>query len=264
MAVQKQMLMPIWEWCKKPNIIAAVIVAGFVSGTFVPHLVSGSGPDAPTCGRFDYSRQCDLSPTLALILDLVVGGLLALFLFYLSKRNQIRLDQIIASQEALRHRRMDYAAQHLKQLFQLTLFTMSVTKRSISHYNLTVGLADDEKPMWMKAVTLSELRRDEAKLGRVLQSVRNILTAANDVLDPDIVTRVEGVCNYLGEISVEQQADGTMEFPKYEVCRIKVQFLIEMLQTYSRETRSFKDIVEEPSRTSTIDSEPELAEEVKH
>ena len=159
---------------------------------------------------------------------------------------------------------MDYAAQHLKQLFQLTLFTMSVTKRSISHYNLTVGLADDEKPTWMKAVTLSELRRDEAKLGRVLQSVRSILTAANDVLDPDIVTRVEGVCNYLGEISVEQQADGTMEFPKYEVCRIKVQYLIELLQTYSRETRSFKDIVEEPYRNSTNEPEPDLAEEVKH
>lgn len=159
---------------------------------------------------------------------------------------------------------MDYAAQHLKHLFQLTLFTMSVTKRSISHYNLTVGLTDDEKPMWMQSVTLSELRRDEAKLGRVLQSVRNILTAANDVLDPDVVSRVEGVCNYLGEISVEQKADGTMEFPKYDVCRIKVRYLIELLQTYSRETRSFKDIVEEAYETSTIDSEPELTEEVKH
>lgn len=264
MADSTQMLRPIWEFCKKPTIVAAISFAGLVSGALLPSLVSGSGPDDPTCGRFDYGRHCDLSPTLALILDLVVGGLLALFLYYLSKRNQIRLDQIIASQEALRHRRMDYAAQHLKQLFQLTLFTMSVTKRSISHYNLTVGLTDDEKPVWMKAVTLSELRRDEAKLGRVLQSVRNILTAANDVLDPDIVTRVEGVCNYLGEISVEQQADGTMEFPKYEVCRIKVQYLIELLQTYSRATRSFKEVVEEPYGNSSIDPEPDLAEEVKH
>jgi hypothetical protein len=263
MAVHKLTLMPIWEWCKNPTFVAAVFVAGFVSGTFDPHLVSGSGPDAPTCGRFDYSRHCDLSPTLALILDLVVGGLLALFLFYLSKRNQIRLDRIIASQETLRNRRMDYTARHLKDLFQLTLFTMSVTKRSISHYNLTVGLTDDEKPRWMQSVTLSELRRDEAKLGRVLQSVRNILTAANDVLDPDMVNRVEGVCNYLGEISVEQQADGTMEFPKYDVCRMKVRYLIELLQTYSRETRSFKDIVDEPYGNSSIDSEADLAEEVK-
>jgi hypothetical protein len=159
---------------------------------------------------------------------------------------------------------MDYAAKQLKQLFQLTLFTMSVTKRSIAHYNLTVGLKDDEKPMWMQSVTLSELRRDESKLGRVLQSVRSILTAANDVLDPDMVNRVDGVCNYLGEISVEQKADGTMEFPKYDVCRMKVNYLIELLQTYSRETRSFKDIVEESYRTSLIDSTPDLAEEVKH
>jgi hypothetical protein len=159
---------------------------------------------------------------------------------------------------------MDYAAQHLKQLFQLTLFTMSVTKRSVAHYNLTVGLKDDEKPLWMQSVTLSELRRDEAKLGRVLQSVRSILTAANDVLDPDMVHRVDGVCNYLGEISVEQQADGTMEFPKYDVCRMKVSYLIELLQTYSRETRSFKDVVDKPHETFPVDSESDLAEEVKY
>lgn len=264
MAVYKLTLMPVWELCKKPTFVAAVFVAGFVSGTFDPHLVSASAPDAPTCGRFDYNQHCDLSPTLAVVLDLVGGGLLALFLYYLSKRNQTRLDQIIASQEVLRNRRMDYAAQHLKHLFQLTLFTMSVTKRSISHYNLTVGLTDDEKPRWMQSVTLSELRRDEAKLGRVLQSVRSILTAANDVLDPDVVSRVEGVCNYLGEISIEQQADGTMVFPKYDVCRMKVTYLIELLQTYSRETRSFKDTVEEPYGTSPIDSRANLAEEVKH
>lgn len=51
----------------------------------------------------------------------------------------------------------------------------------------------------MQSVTLSELRRDEAKLGRVLQSVRSILTAANDVLDPELVNRVDGVCTYLGK-----------------------------------------------------------------
>jgi hypothetical protein len=45
---------------------------------------------------------------------------------------------------------------------------------------------------------------------------------------------------------------------------MKVNYLIELLQTYSRETRSFKDIVEEPYRTSPIDSELDLAEEAKH
>lgn len=264
MAVHALMPMPILALCRTQKAIAAVVFAGFVTGTFVPYLVFGSGPDDPSCGRFDYSRQCDLSPTLFLIVDVVIAVLLALLFHYLSNRNQKRLDQIIASQEALRNRRMDYAAQHLKQLFQLTLFTMSVTKRSLAHYNLTVGLPDDEKPLWMRSVTLSELRRDEAKLGRVLQSVRSLLTAANDVLDPDMVNRVDGVCNYLGEISVEQQADGTMEFPKYDVCRMKVNYLIELLQTYSRETRSFKDIVEEPYGNSPVGPEPDLAEEVKH
>jgi hypothetical protein len=45
---------------------------------------------------------------------------------------------------------------------------------------------------------------------------------------------------------------------------MKVSYLIELLQTYSRETRSFKDTVEEPYGISPVDSEPDLAEEVKH
>ena len=94
--------------------------------------------------------------------------------------------------------------------------------------------------------------------------MRSILTAAGDVLDPDVVKRVDGVCNYLGEISVEQKADGIMEFPKYDVCRMKVSYLIELLQTYSCESRSFKDIIEEPYGSSPVDSEPDLAEAVKH
>src|SRR5678815_2165342 len=99
MAVYKLTLMPVWELCKKPTFVAAVFVAGFVSGAFDPHLVSGSAPDDPTCGRFDYNRHCDLSPTLFLIVDLVIGVLLAMLFHYLSNRNQKRLDQIIASQE---------------------------------------------------------------------------------------------------------------------------------------------------------------------
>ena len=45
---------------------------------------------------------------------------------------------------------------------------------------------------------------------------------------------------------------------------MKVSYLIELLQTYSRETRSFKDIIEESYGTSIVDAEPDLAEEVKH
>jgi len=54
-----------------------------------------------------------------------------------------------------------------------------------------------------------------------------------------------------------------MEFPKYDVCKMKVSYLIELLQTYSRETRSFKDIVDDPYGTSPIAAESNLTEEVK-
>lgn len=107
MAIHKLMPMPILQLCKNSKIKAAVAFAGFVSGTFVPQLVFRSGPDDPSCGRFDHSRQCDLSPPLFLLLDVVIGIFLAVFFHYLSKRNWIRLDQILETQEAMRNKRMD-------------------------------------------------------------------------------------------------------------------------------------------------------------
>ena len=58
---------------KNPKVITAVGFAGFVSDTFVPYLIFSSGVDDPSCGRWDYSRQRDLSPTLFLLLDIVIG-----------------------------------------------------------------------------------------------------------------------------------------------------------------------------------------------
>lgn len=55
-----------------------------------------------------------------------------------------------------------------------------------------------------------------------------------------MVNRVEGVCNFVGELSVQENPDGTIEFPKISVSKIKAQYLLEILKTYSVATRSFQ------------------------
>ena len=121
---------------------------------------------------------------------------------------------------------------------------MNLLKGSLAHYNRAVKLPDDDRKLWLQSTYLSRLRADEAKMGRVLISVRNILVAANDVLEPELVRRVEGVCNFIGELSAEENQDGMMDFAKMSVSRIKVQYLLEVLNTYSVTTRSFEGIEE--------------------
>ena len=238
---------------KKTSIILIVVVfAASVSTTsFSPAVTAATeGERNPGCDRFDYNAECDFSPTLHLLIGevFIAGGIslaLAVLFYHLTNRNQAKIEQIIENEHVMKNRRKDYAVNHLKNLLTLVVFTISMLRGSLNRYNNVIKIqADDDKKLWQRSTNLSKVRADEAKLGRVLQSVRSILVAANDVLEPEIVDRIEGVCNYIGELSTEENQDGSMEFPKMNVSKIKVQYLLDLLKTYSVTSRSFKDIDE--------------------
>lgn len=244
------------ELDKKSSIILAVVVfAASVSTTsFGPAATAATaateGERNPTCDRFDYNAHCDLSPTLHLLIGevFIAGGIsltLAVLFYRLTNRNQAKIEQIIENEHIMKNRRKDYAVSHLKNLMSLVVFTISLLRGSLNRYNNAIKIPDDnDKKLWLQSTNLSKVRADEARLGRVLQSVRSILVAANDVLEPEIVDRIEGVCNYVGELSTQENQDGTMEFPKMNVSKIKVQYLLDLLRTYSATSRSFRDIEE--------------------
>jgi len=239
------------ETRKKSLIIGVMIFAAFISVIFLTYIAfgaSGEGRD-PTCGELDWNGKCELSPTGHMFYgDALTGGSIALFLswffFHLSKKNQLKIEQIMESEQNLRNRRKDYGVSHLKNLLNLLFFTMNLLKGSLAHYNRAAKLSDDDRKLWLQSTYLSRVRADEAKMGRILISIRSILVAANDVLEPELVRRIEGVCNFIGELSTDENQDGTMDFAKMSVSRIKVQYLLEMLNTYSVTTRSFKDVEE--------------------
>jgi len=220
-----------------------LVFAVFFSSIFFVN--SAFGAATPGCGFFDLAAECDLSGWLHLligdiIIGSIVGGLLALLFHRLAHLNQKKLETIIESQENMRVRRKDYAAQHLKNLFNTLLFTIGVINKSTSNFNLdlTSETRKDER-LYLRGKMLSELRSEEAQMGRVLQLIRNTIIASNDILEPDIIDQVDGVCTFIGELSAIEERDGTMVFPKYVVCKIKTKLIIEKLQTYSNETHLF-------------------------
>ena len=47
------------------------------------------------------------------------------------------------------------------------------------------------------------------------------------------VMQTDGVITFVGEMVIEEQQDGTMEFVKYAVSKKKVLYLLEKLKSYS-------------------------------
>jgi len=231
---------------KKSLYLSSLLVfAVFFSSIFFVH--SAFGAATPGCGFFDLAPECDLSGWLHLLMgDIligsIVGGLLALLFHRLALRTQKKLETIIESQESMRLRRKDYAAQHLKNLFNTLLFTIGVINKSTSNFNQTLASETrrDER-QYLREKMLAELRSDEVQMGRVLQLIRNTIIASNDILEPNIIDQIDGVCTFIGELSATEQRDGTMAFPKYVVCKTKTRLLLEILQTYSNDTHLFEE-----------------------
>jgi len=228
------------------HLFSMLVFAVFFSSIFLVH--SAFGAATPGCEFLDLSPECDLSGWLHLflgdiIIGSIVGGLLALLFHRLASRAQKKLEIIIESQESMRIRRKDYAAQHLKNLFNTLLFTIGVINKSTSNFNLALAseTRKDER-IYLREKMLSEIRSNEVQMGRVLQLIRNTIIASNDILEPDIIDQIDGVCTFIGELSAIEERDGTMVFPKYEVCKTKTRLLIEKLQTYSNDTHSFEEL----------------------
>jgi len=233
---------------KRLYLNSMLVFAVFFSSTFFVHEAFAAG--TPGCGFFEFSQECDLSGWLHLIIgDMVIGALLALLFHHLSHRTQNKLETIIESQEVLRIRRKDYAVQHLKNLFNTLLFTIGIINKSTSNFNEALGSETRrEERLWIRGIMLSELRSDEAKMGRVLLSIRNNIMATNDVLEPEITNQIDGICTFIGELSFKEHQDGTMVYPKYNVCKTKIKLMLEKLQTYTHTTHSFQEPKTEDSQ----------------
>jgi len=210
-----------------------------------------TGERDASCHVLEISEHCDLAGIGHLVYgDLVVGGVLALFFHHLAHKNQVRIDKIISSNEAHRLKRKDFAVFHLKSQVTAMLFNLGRIKKTAEFYNAAVKsnyhpLTLEEKERTWKIRTLNErIKFEEEKLGRLLDVVRSTLVGAQDVLEPEVVMQTDGVITFVGEMVIEEQQDGMMEFIKYAVSKKKVLYLLEKLKSYSATMHTFKKVEE--------------------
>lgn len=225
---------------KRTSILIFVI---FVSSTF-SFQIAFAATGTPGCGMFEIRPGCELGGWMHLIMgDALTGGLLGLLFHHMAHKTQRKLERIMEEQEELRNRRKDYAVMQLKGLFNSVLYTLGSINKQIIHFNTEYRTqTNEDKKIWLRGILLSEIRAEEAKMGRILLSARNTLIASNDVLNPEINQQISGTITFLVEISRNEHEDGTLDFPKYEICKSKIKFLSDIFSSYSFDTHSFANI----------------------
>jgi len=243
---------------KSLYLSSMLVFAALFSSIFFIHTAFAAATAG--CGFFDLSPECDLSGWLHLAIgDILIGSLLAILFFGISRRTQSKLEIIIQSQEVMRLQRKDYTVQHLKNLFNTLLFTIGIINKSTSTFNRALASETrKEERLYIRGKLLSELRAEEAQMARVIQLIRNTLISSNDVLETDLADQIDGVCTFIGELSSIEQRDTTMVFPKNDVCKSKIRLMIEKLQTYSVSTHSFQEPKIENSQNISEESSKKL------
>ena len=186
----------------------------------------------PGCEIFVISEQCDLSGWMHLLLgDAVTGALLGLLYHFLSHKTNKKIEHIINETEQLRKRRKDYSIQQLKISFNGILFSLGSVNKSVSHYNQQLKNLKSNDTDMQKMLLTKDVEIEKLKLEHNLQRIQNIIISTNDVLEPDVTNQINAVITFIGEITFEEQKNKLLIYPKYDICKRKTKYIIEMLKS---------------------------------
>ena len=236
----------------KITTIAYLFLLGFSIKVISTNAAYAAG-GTPGCGMFEIREGCELGGWMHLILgDVVIGALLAIFLHVLAHRSNVKLEnnaktiqKIIQMQEEQRNRRKDYAVFNLKSLFTHMLHILGQVNKSVSNFNSIIDLdIEQNEKEWRQTTLQNEIKKEEERLTRIVDTTRNNLLAVNDVLEPDVANQIEGLCMYLSEIKIQESHQDKIGFPKYDISKKKIKYVIEKLNTYAIESHSFAKVGE--------------------
>ncbi len=228
---------------KKAYLASILFFSIFVASTFFIHTAFAAVSEG--CGLWDVNPECDLSGWMKLFMgDIGVGAVLAVFLHVLAHRSNVKLEanalalkknsesihEIIESQEAVRKARRDYAVQNVKNHLTTILFVIGIINRLTINYNSATE---------QKSVIYSKIKGEEDRMARIIQNVRNTIVYSSDTLDPTLVNQLDGLCTFVSQSGITEK-DGTLEFPKYEKSRRKIDEVTKKLATITESSPVFK------------------------
>lgn len=193
--------------------------------------------DFEDCGMFEISDVCDASGIANLLIgDILIGGILGFVFAVFSDRNYKAINSMVKRDFDLSNRRKDFAVRNLKSSIHILIFTIGVTKKLTTLYNIPNYVTPKE-------VLKEKINFHYSRFWLFLDSTRNGLYYSSDVLEPDIMYKIEHTCIFLNQLHVTFE-DDIAEFQKANIGLRKLRHLSRDLSTYRNSTHSFTKLDE--------------------
>jgi len=193
------------------------------------------------CEIFEIREGCDLSGWLKLVFGVSIGIFLAILLYTLSHRTNLRLERngeqlnehtkrlkensiaiqkILDAQEYSRNRRRDYLLASSISSSNAILLRLGMMNRIVLNKE---NIDTDDQ--------YRRLELEESAIHAIIEKVRHTTSLAVDILDPMLATQIDNLFTYIEDLSPSKNKE-KLEFSEYEGAKEKIMHLRERVEEF--------------------------------
>jgi len=193
------------------------------------------------CEIFEIKAGCDLSGWLKLIFGITIGTFLAILLYTLSHRNNLKLERnheqlkenteqlkensiaiqkILDAQVYFRNRRRDYLLASTKSSSNAILLRLGMMNRIVLNKE---NIDTDDQYL--------RLELEETAIHEIVEKVRHTISLAVDVLDPMLATQIDNLLTYVEQLCPSKNKE-KLEFSEYDDVKEKIMHLRDRVEEF--------------------------------
>jgi len=193
------------------------------------------------CEIFEIKAGCDLSGWLKLIFGVIIGTFLAILLYTLSHRNNLKLEKnheqlkenteqlkensiaiqkILDAQVYFRNRRRDYLLASTKSSSNAILLRLGMMNRIVLNKE---NIDTDDQYL--------KLELEETAIHEIIEKVRHTISLAVDVLDPMLATQIDNLLTHIEELCPSKNKE-KLEFSEYDDVKEKIMHLRDRVEEF--------------------------------
>jgi len=193
------------------------------------------------CEIFEIKAGCDLSGWLKVIFGASIGAFLAILLYTLSHRNNLKLERnheqlkenteqlkenniaiqkILDEQKSFKNRRRDYLLASTKSSSNAILLRLGMMNRIVLNKE---NIDTDDQYL--------KLELEETAIHEIAEKVRHTISLAVDVLDPMLATQIDNHLTYVEQLCPSKNKE-KLEFTEYEKVKEEIMHLRDRVEEF--------------------------------
>ena len=139
------------------------------------------------CDWFTFVQECDVPNWVALVIELIIGGSLAVFFFIRQKRQGTKLQKIIDEQEEFRKKRYEWAIASLQSLFPNLKENLKELEKNAQRYS-EMAKPSQESEFFEALIEAQEILREHYVI-----RMEKISDQSIGIISPEIIEKIDDI-----------------------------------------------------------------------